>query len=318
MVRFLLAIIFLLTLTVAPVSAMQQSRSAYGPVVSAYLTGLAEEFRELDFQLRQREISQSYYERARQRLTILRRFVQLHAAQSHEDSVPELQVLTASELGTLGLSTKPKPGALRVGAVLEERWKLIGSESRGWQFFVFERVNQREAAAGQPPTRDYSARAVPNPRDVIETVIIYEELPPAPAVSAPTASPIKSEREMVVSEMRETKPLAPEVSGPRVFSFYIPVYTNEARARRIEGEVVLSALFQRDGKVKDVVVEQGLGYGLNECAIDAVKRTRFEPARINGQPVDVRAQLVFTFKLDRVMVQMRPPKRGEVRKGNVR
>jgi hypothetical protein len=128
--------------------AAQQARKTFGPVISAYLTSLAEESRELEFQIRRREISRGDYERTRQRLLLLRRFVEQRAAKSREDRVPEFQILTAGELGTLGLSVRPEPAQLRVGAVLDKQWRLISLadtvEAGSARFFVFERIGWQE------------------------------------------------------------------------------------------------------------------------------------------------------------------------------
>ena len=64
-----------------------------------------------------------------------------------------------------------------------------------------------------------------------------------------------------------------------------PIYTDEARRRTIEGDVVLEIVVRRDGSVGDVRVLQGLGGGLNERAMQAVRQWRFAPARRLG-PTD--------------------------------
>src|SRR5215470_18941756 len=103
-VAVILAAVLLNAAPLSSARAAQQKRATYGPVVSAYLTGLGEELNELEYQLRRQEISRADYERAKQRLTILRRFVERYAAGSHEDIVPEYQALAEDELNTLGLS----------------------------------------------------------------------------------------------------------------------------------------------------------------------------------------------------------------------
>src|SRR5262245_29004428 len=89
----------------APLStalAAQGKQDSYGPVVIAYLTGLDEELNELEYQLQRDEIARPDYERAKQRLTILRQFVERCAAENREDIVPEYQALAEDELATLG------------------------------------------------------------------------------------------------------------------------------------------------------------------------------------------------------------------------
>ena len=76
-----------------------------------------------------------------------------------------------------------------------------------------------------------------------------------------------------------------------------PVYTEEARRRRIEGEVLLSVIFRVGGQVEILGVKQGLGFGLDEAAVRAAQRIRFKPALRNGTPVDFPATVHIVFQL---------------------
>ena len=70
-----------------------------------------------------------------------------------------------------------------------------------------------------------------------------------------------------------------------------PQYTDEARSKKVEGEVVLQVLFTASGTVKVIRVVQGLGYGLDEAAESAARQIQFRPAMQDGQPVDVTANV---------------------------
>jgi TonB family protein len=74
-------------------------------------------------------------------------------------------------------------------------------------------------------------------------------------------------------------------------------YTEDARIRQLEGEVVLEVVVRRDGSVGDLKVLRGLGGGLNERAAEAVRQWRFSPARRKGVPVDVLVEVAVEFKL---------------------
>lgn len=76
-----------------------------------------------------------------------------------------------------------------------------------------------------------------------------------------------------------------------------PVYTEEGRRLKIEGEVLIEAVFTTDGQVRVLRVVQGLGHGLDESAIHAAQQIQFKPARQNGQPVDFQAVLHIVFQL---------------------
>lgn len=278
--------------------AAQQKGASYGPVVSAYLTGLGEELNELEYQLRHQEISRADYERAKQRLTILRGFVERYAAENREDKVPEYQALAEDELRTLGLGREYKADELIAGAELEGQWKIVGVQVGGVQigverkpirFLVIERL-QRAADGG---VRESKLGKTIDPRDVIETIIVRGTTPP---ILAPQQSSNNKEAQAETP----APPQKPSLQAPRIVQIYLPDYTAKARDKKVEGEVIVSALFQRDGKIKNPRVEKGLGHGLDERAIEAVKRMGFIPAQFGGKDVDVQARVVFDFKLGSV------------------
>lgn len=76
-----------------------------------------------------------------------------------------------------------------------------------------------------------------------------------------------------------------------------PAYTDEARTRKIEGEVLLRVLFTASGEVKVIQVERGLGFGLDESAEAAARQIRFHPAEQDGQPVDSPAIVHIKFAM---------------------
>ena len=77
-----------------------------------------------------------------------------------------------------------------------------------------------------------------------------------------------------------------------------PEYTTEARAKRIEGDVLLQVIFTAAGEVKVEKIIQGLGYGLDESAEAAARQIRFHPALQDGQAVDYPPVTVhITFEL---------------------
>jgi TonB family protein len=76
-----------------------------------------------------------------------------------------------------------------------------------------------------------------------------------------------------------------------------PVYTEQGRAMKIEGDVLVQVVFTAGGEVKVQRVVQGLGYGLDEAAETAARQIRFKPALQDGQPVDFPAIAHITFEL---------------------
>src|SRR5215204_44274 len=74
-----------------------------------------------------------------------------------------------------------------------------------------------------------------------------------------------------------------------------PAFTEEARAHGTEGEVVLTAVWCRTGKVTDIKVIKGLPDGLTEAAVEATRGTKFEPAEKGGELVSQHLKRVFHF-----------------------
>lgn len=84
---------------------------------------------------------------------------------------------------------------------------------------------------------------------------------------------------------------------PQILGRPTPGYTDEARRNQIEGSVKVSLLLQADGTVSDIKVARGLGYGLDEKAIEAARQLRFVAAQKDGHAVSVRLFLEFKFSL---------------------
>ena len=76
-----------------------------------------------------------------------------------------------------------------------------------------------------------------------------------------------------------------------------PVYTDEARNLRLEGEVLLEVQFLATGQLHVNRVVRGLGHGLDEAAIAAANKMRFKAALRNGQAVDSTAIVHVVFQL---------------------
>jgi periplasmic protein TonB len=87
------------------------------------------------------------------------------------------------------------------------------------------------------------------------------------------------------------------VAPPRLLHEVKPDYTEDARRHGVEGEVVMEVVVRHDGSVGDVRLVSGLGYGLNDRAMAAVRQWRFSPAQRRGLPVDVLVEVAVEFKL---------------------
>ncbi len=93
-----------------------------------------------------------------------------------------------------------------------------------------------------------------------------------------------------------------EVSKPVLIqaSKVAPEYPELARVTRSEGHVIMQAVILRDGTVADLEILRAvpIGLGMLDAAVEAVSQWRYEPAKLNGEPVDVYFTVFVEFKLD--------------------
>jgi TonB family protein len=86
-------------------------------------------------------------------------------------------------------------------------------------------------------------------------------------------------------------------SGVEITYKPTPVYTNEARQLKLEGDISLEIVFGGNGQLHVNRVVRGMGHGLDEAAIEAANKMRFKPAVRNGLPVDSTAIVHVVFQL---------------------
>src|SRR5262249_48244212 len=93
-------------------------------------------------------------------------------------------------------------------------------------------------------------------------------------------------REETIPKNEEERKVTASVQGGKAFEITIeklstrpmilyqeePIYTQEARDKKIEGVVVLSVVFGADAQLRDIEVVKGLPYGLTEKALEAAKK----------------------------------------------
>ncbi len=128
------------------------------------------------------------------------------------------------------------------------------------------------------PIRIEEPRPVVNLPEIDEDYFEIPEAPPAPPPDKP----------LIVGG---------EVSRPVKIHAPQPSYTEIARKARIQGEVRVQSIIDRNGDVGNIEVLKGLPMGLTEAAVDAIRQWKFKPATLRGKPVDVYYRLTVTFSL---------------------
>jgi len=119
---------------------------------------------------------------------------------------------------------------------------------------------------------------------VREVVTVTTEAPPATENRGLKREPIR---------------VGGNVVPPKLVQRADPVYPAEARSANVEGGVVVSALIDQEGNVKEAVVLSGHRL-LRDAALDCVNQWRYQPALMNGMPWPIRLSITVIFKLQRI------------------
>jgi TonB family protein len=87
------------------------------------------------------------------------------------------------------------------------------------------------------------------------------------------------------------------VTRPRATYSPAPEFSEEARKKKVQGTVVLDLIVTSAGNAAQVRVVQSQGYGLDEKAVEAVSKWKFDPGTKDGKPVSVEVPVEVDFRL---------------------
>jgi protein TonB len=131
-----------------------------------------------------------------------------------------------------------------------------------------------EAAPAPPDEPSFSIIEGPT---VLDGVVDAAPLPPLPPVQAPVRP-------------------GGSISRPERIHYVAPEYPALARAARREGTVILEAVLDTDGSVREARVLRSVPL-LDAAALEAVQQWRFTPTLLNGEPVPVVMTVTVVFTL---------------------
>ncbi len=103
------------------------------------------------------------------------------------------------------------------------------------------------------------------------------------------------------SEPNATSGFVAHENPPVMIGQLRPEYPLSARNAGIQGTVILEVQVLKDGSVSDVKVKRSVQqgqHGLDEAAINAVKKVRFKPGMSSGAPVDTMVVIPVSFRLN--------------------
>jgi TonB family protein len=89
----------------------------------------------------------------------------------------------------------------------------------------------------------------------------------------------------------------PELMAGQKISGDNPVYPPDAKAKKIQGTVVLVAVIGKDGMPQNLRVKKSPSTSLSRSAMDAVRTWHYRPYLLNGEPVEVETTINITYNL---------------------
>lgn len=89
------------------------------------------------------------------------------------------------------------------------------------------------------------------------------------------------------------------IKPPRPVRQREPEYSEHARKKKLFGTVVLSAVIDSGGNVRDIKVTRSLEASLDQRAIEALNQWKFQPASKDGQAVPVKVDVEMSFRVSR-------------------
>ena len=122
----------------------QRADDEFGPVVRAYLGYLKNEQEVVDDRVSRREVSPTYYRHNSNRIKALRQMAIRLARESNNDYLPELEAVSAGELGMLFGPQAPAPARLKAGEVIRNTFRFLGAVRTGEVFYLFARLDPYE------------------------------------------------------------------------------------------------------------------------------------------------------------------------------
>lgn len=151
------------------------------------------------------------------------------------------------------------------------------------------------------PPRPAPPAPVPTPPPAPSPAVSVPETKPAP--QPPEPAPAPAPRPAPVPQAPPAPPAPPAKTDVSISASYSasnakPVYPTMSKRMGEQGTVMLRVLVKSDGSAANVEVKSSSGFPrLDQSAVEAVKSWRFNPATLDGKPVDEWYQVPIPFKL---------------------
>ncbi len=166
------------------------------------------------------------------------------------------------------------------------------------EFIQSEEIPQVELQQMQAPQQKPSIPVMSEDEEISEDFTIDDmDFDDYEAIDAPPPPPSDGDGGIVVEFIAYDEPPTP-IGGQAAISRNT-LYPEIAKEAGIEGQVVVQAFINDQGVVEHCLILKGMpGTGLDEAAINAIKKTKFKPAKQRDRNVGVWISIPVTFKLN--------------------
>jgi TonB family protein len=107
----------------------------------------------------------------------------------------------------------------------------------------------------------------------------------------------KSQHRAYMPADTNIKVVSEGMTPPKVLNSIDPSSNEYAQKFGIAGMELLRTVVDASGTPRQIAIARPIGFGLDEKAVDAVKKSHFQPAMVNGQAVPVVIDMVVTFRI---------------------
>ena len=107
----------------------------------------------------------------------------------------------------------------------------------------------------------------------------------------------KSQHRQYMPADASIKVVSEGMTPPKVLNSIDPSSNEYAQKYGIAGMELLRTVVDASGTPRQIAIARPIGFGLDEEAVDAVKKSHFQPATLNGQAVPVVIDMVVTFRI---------------------
>jgi TonB family protein len=191
-------------------------------------------------------------------------------------------------LSTLSIPAKEPPKANTPAFRPQEIVPTISRKNTG----LYSETEYLAARRGQSPRFTKPSTSLQPPKDQ-RPPDKHLDRTPAQATRGYASTPPRSSTASAPGHFR----VGGGTTAPVLLYKVEPEYSEEARAAKYQGTVLLRVVITPEGAAGEIKVIRLLGRGLDEKAIEAVKQWRFRPGLRDGRPVHVGATIEVNFKL---------------------